>query len=249
MTKPQKLHGEYGGADIWWEPAPNPWPAAYPPDPDMLAPVSGDEILPRFDELEGEALGMCGADFDEIELSGDDLEALGELSGDELIALHELGFSFKKLARGLKKAVKVALPVVKAVGVVTAFVVPAVGVPLAAAAAGADKLIAAAEKGGKAAAAAKKAVKATKVLAGKGDPAAKQALRVLSGVIKQRKADNIPKGSPSPALAKTPIDKSKLLRTVRVVPSPTRTAPAVPAAPGERGFFVTLQGRVQRRGV
>jgi hypothetical protein len=216
--------------------------------------IGADDELSGDDELAGELAAMLGGDD---ELAGELSDVL-HLSGDEIAELVELGFSFKKLIRGVGKIAKKALPIVKAIGVVTAFVIPPAGVAITAAAAGADKLISAAEKGGKAASTAKKAFKATNLLASKGDKSAIAGLGVLARVQAERKKAGVPKGASHPKLKNVAIPRATLTKTVRVAPAangkpvqitPVTKAAANPAAVGERGFFVSLDGRIQRRGV
>lgn len=258
------------------------FPAAYPPGVELSGECDGapdgylgDDTL----ELLGCCLGNDNDDddqelgaMDEIEqaLFGDDDE-LGDGDDDELgdddaaeilqmLGLDpldpELGFSFKKLAKGVgkiaKKAVKIAAPVLKVAGTVTAFVVPPAGAAMVAAGAAADKLIGAAEKGSKAA---KKAYKATKALADKGHPDAKRALTVLKAAQSKRKAEGVKPGAAS-SLSKgigaqaLKADKAKLQAKVQVAPKPPAKTAAKPApapaaaATGTEGFFVSTQGRV-----
>lgn len=231
----------YGSAQFMWEP--DAFPAAYPPGVQLSgecdgAPdgyLAGDE-----DELQGddEEVGLCAL-AGELGLDVDDLL---QLAGDD----DELGFSLKKLAKGigkgLKKAVKVAAPILKVTGAVLAFVVPPAGVSLMAVGAGADKLISAAEKGSKAA---KQAYSATKALAAKGHPHAIAALDVLQKVQQKRRQEGVKPGQPSSlqhgvATQALKAEASKLL--VKVAPKVTASAAATGT---EEGFFVTHQGRVR----
>lgn len=204
---------------------------------------------------DGAAHGYADALSGEL---GVDPRMLYQLSGDELV---ELGFSLKKIARGvgkgLKAAVKVAAPVLKVAGTVTAFVVPAIGVPMVAAAAGADKLISAAQKGSKAA---KQAYKATKGLAAKGHPDAKRALAVLDRVQKERKKKGVAPGASLPVLQKpAAVAQLKVQAKALQAPAPAKpiaakpaAAPAKPAAAPANdngvhaGFLVTPGARVRQ---
>jgi hypothetical protein len=221
MSAPIDKHtGEFGGARAYWD-TPFPWSAAYPPNPDWLLPPS-----------------PAASPFIAGELGADQIAELAACMGyttpDELA---ELGFSLKKLIKKAGKIVHAVAPIVKAVGVVTAFVIPPAGIAITAAAAGADALVKAGEKGGKAAKAAGKIVKATKLLASKGDEGAQAGLAVLNRVATQRRKDNVPRGESHPKLASVKVEPAKLLKHVEVKPTT------------ERGFFVTLDGRVQRRGI
>jgi hypothetical protein len=220
MSAPIDKHtGEFGGARAYWD-SPFPWPAAYPPNPDWNLPPSP----PRAPFIAGE-------------LGADQIAELAACIGASPDELAELGFSLKKLIKKAGKVVHAIAPIVKAVGVVTAFVIPPAGLAITAAAAGADALVKAGEKGGKAAKAAGKVVKATKLLASKGDKGAQAGLAVLNHVATQRRKDNVPKGQTHPKLVGVKLEPAKLLKHVTVEPTT------------DRGFFVTLDGRVQRRGI
>lgn len=220
----------YDGAQFMWDR--QGFPSAYEP---ANGNVSGDE---RSDELAG----------DDAELAGDALGCLGMLGVDasELVEmgwdpdeLMELGFSFKKLVKGVGKAAakvgKTALKVAKVAAPIAAFVVPG-GVAITAAVAGADRLISSAQRGSKAA---KQAYKATKALAATGHPEAKKALAVLTQVNAKRKAAGAKPGQPLPlkpaAQAALKANSKQLQKPVAVPPANDATA----------GFFVNMQGRVR----
>lgn len=208
-------NAHYGKTWIQWDNS--PWPAAYPPDPNWLAQTIS---------------GECDGASDGYEVGDDLLQILG-FDPEDI----ELGFSFKKLAKGIGKGIgkvaKTAVKVAKVAAPIAAFVVPG-GIAVTAAVAGADKLISAAGKGNKAA---RKAYKATKALAKKGDPAAKNALDVLKKVQAERVKQGVPPGKPLPA-ASTPAATAALQQ------SKAKLQASVKVGAGVQGFLVTRDGRI-----
>jgi hypothetical protein len=208
----------YGDAEFHWDK--HPFSSAY------HAPT----IKGGGDELESQVL-----------VGADDFELMdGRPEGYQ-----ELGFSFKKLAKGIGKGLKKVGKVAISVGKVAAFVIPG-GTAVLTAAAGADSLLKAATKGSKKA---RNAIKATALLAKKGDPEAVRALAVLKEVHSQRKADGVKPGQATPALAKHSAALKKAapsLQRVHNVKPKTSACACKPAE--ETGFFVDLQGRTQARG-
>lgn len=207
----------YGDAEFYWDK--HPFSSAYH-DPTLKG--GGDE-------LESQAVGADGFAMMDGRPEG----------------YQELGFSFKKLAKGIGKGLKKVGKVALKVGKVAAFVVPG-GTAVITAAAGADKLLSAATKGSKKA---RNAIKATQQLAKKGDPEAIKALAVLTQVHSQRKADGIKPGQYTPALAKYHPQLAKAAPSLQRVHTVKKSGAACACKPTEEtGFFVDLQGRTQARG-